>query len=79
VVQGIRFWKAPYVYNAFFDWLSGMSLEQIITSNEPRRFMFTYGQSPELKRFHLPGDFTDGSLTDKERLKRVKDSKQERG
>jgi hypothetical protein len=56
-----------------------MSLEQIITSNELRQFVFTYGESPELKRFHLPGDFTDGSLTNKEQLKWAKESKQERG
>lgn len=75
LVQGTRFWRAPYVYNAFFDWLSGMSLEQIITANEPRRFVFTYSQSPEWKRFHLPGDFTDDSLTDNERFKWAKDNK----
>jgi hypothetical protein len=77
LVQGPRFWKGPYVCNAFFDWLSGMSLEQIITANEPRRFAFTYGQSPELKRFHLPGDFTDNSLTALEQLKWTKDSQAE--
>jgi hypothetical protein len=76
LVQGRRFWRSPYVYNAFFDWLSGMSLEQIITANEPRRFVFTYGQNAEMKRFHLPGDFTDDSLTDKERVQWAKEGKQ---
>lgn len=45
-----------------------MSLEQIITANEPQQFAFTYGQNPELKRFHMPGDFTDNSLTPLEQL-----------
>jgi hypothetical protein len=28
-------WKLPHIYNAFNDWLSGMTWEQIAIANEP--------------------------------------------
>jgi hypothetical protein len=59
-------WKAPMIWNAIYDWLGGMSWEEIAFANEPRRFLWVDHKADiprEISKFSGQPEFTDNSLS----------------